>query len=67
VADKKLIKNLGEWEGYTVVTVGWVLVKDSDSEPEVWIELFPEKRPSRCRGCWALCERMHDMMCLSVG
>lgn len=61
MADKELIKILGGWEGYTLGSVGKVQVHASDPAPEVWIELFPEKRPGRCSGCGATCERIHDI------
>ncbi|QHI70662.1 transposase family protein [Tichowtungia aerotolerans] len=53
---QKILKILGEWEGFRVGTVG-----PAPGDPsEVWIELTAENGSGRCSGCGSLSHTVHD-------
>lgn len=60
MTSKKLIKNLGGWEGYRVGTVGPGPKDAPDGPREIWIELFPARRWGLCGDCGTRCRQIHD-------
>lgn len=64
MTENQCIDVLGGWEGYVLGTVGRVEGKEARSkgEPEVWIELIPDrKHPRRCGGCGKSGLPVHDV------
>ena len=53
---QKILKILGEWEGYRVGTVGQAPGRPS----EVWIELQPDNTSGVCSECGACSHHIHD-------
>lgn len=55
---QKIAELLGEWEGYSVGTIGR---RDLGGQQEVWIELLPRRdHPRRCGGCGQASLSIHD-------
>ena len=55
---QKIAELLGEWDGYSLGTVGR---REVDGEPQVWIELLPRRgHPRRCSGCGQMIPSIHD-------